>query len=142
MGDAVVCSSAATGWVRDELLSRVDEQCTQVVSGAIEEARPVGGKPLGEQLAAPLEKSMEELNKYLKSYGENGAWTKRCGLTMVTADDGTTEWVLPEDVAAFKSKHAISAASVHGNKGGGGGSSSSAQPTTLRFPRASRPLPA
>ena len=29
-------------------------------------------------------------------------WKDNCGLEMVTANDGSTEWVLPEDAAEFK----------------------------------------
>lgn len=33
-------------------------------------------------------------------------WKEQCGLHMVVADDGTTEWVLKEDMAEFKKRGA------------------------------------
>ena len=63
---------------------------------------PAGGEALdGKQLQAPLEKSLDELNQLL---GEG--WKEKSGLVMVTANDGTTEWVLEADKQRFAYKGA------------------------------------
>ena len=43
-------------------------------------------------LRAPLERSAKELDALLSR--QHPSWKERCGLTMVVATDGTTEWVL------------------------------------------------
>ena len=73
-------------------------QCAAMASEAKDAIKPAEGKPLGEKLRVPLEKSAEELNTLLPA-----GWISKCGLEKVTcAADGTTEWVLPQDVERFK----------------------------------------
>ena len=57
-----------------------------------------GAAPLdAKELSTPLRKSAEELDKLLPA-----GWQKRCGLVMATGQDGTTEWVLEADKAAYE----------------------------------------
>ena len=70
-------------------LNKVDRcyNWKSVPDGAIRDA-------LAAQLAAPLEKSVRELDSLL-----GAGWRDRCGLAgPITAADGTTEFVLEEDV--------------------------------------------
>ena len=82
-----------------QLLDGVDQKCTSMLAAAAGEALPQGEKALGEQLNAPLQKSVKELDALLP----NG-WRDECGLVPITATDGTTEWVLPQDEREFRAK--------------------------------------
>lgn len=72
-----------------------------MLSGALDDAKPVKGPPLGEAINEPLKKSVEELDTLLKEHGD---WRKKSGLVFATAKDGTSEWVLPEHVERFESE--------------------------------------
>ena len=75
------------------MLGKVDSQCARLLENKLDEARVVEGSALSEQLHAPLEKSLRELDALLrKSYPD---WKDKCGLVLTTARDGETEWVLP-----------------------------------------------
>ena len=57
---------------------------------------------LCDNLRAPLEKSIEELDALLlKDYGD---WKQKCGLVLATSKDGKSEYVLQADKAAFEEK--------------------------------------
>ena len=64
---------------------------------AVDSAKRVEGKPLDERINEPLKKSIEELDALLPE-----GWRKKSGLQFETANDGTSEWVRPEDVERFK----------------------------------------
>jgi len=85
-----------------ELLGQVDGTCTAMLSSALESAKPVEGGALDERLNQPIEKGVRELDALLAA--EWPDWKERSGLVLVTAADGTSEWVLPEDADAFKSE--------------------------------------
>ena len=90
-----------------ELLRKVDSQCARLLENKLDEARVVEGSALSEQLHAPLEKSLRELDALLrKSYPD---WKDECGLVLTTARDGETEWVLPEHVEGFRDRFSVGA---------------------------------
>ena len=80
--------------IATQLLEEVEGQCTKMLS---DKATLPEGTALGEKLRKPLEKSVGELDALLPL-----KWKDNCGLKMVTANDGSTEWVLPEDADQFK----------------------------------------
>lgn len=82
-----------------ELLGGVDQRCDAMLAAAAGETIPSEGEPLKEPLKEPLQKSVEELDELLPA-----GWKKGCGLEMVVAQDGTTEWVLPQDKNDFAEK--------------------------------------
>ena len=90
--------------VAKELLNQVDEQCAKMLKDKVDEVHVAEGNALGEQLRAPLEKSLKELDTLLKKSFPD--WKDTCGLVLETARDGTSEWVLPEHVEEFKAKGA------------------------------------
>ena len=82
-----------------ELLDGVDQKCMAMLAASAGEVMPHGEESLGAQLDAPLQRSVKELDSLLPV-----GWKEQTGLSMVTAKDGTTEWVLPQDSREFSEK--------------------------------------
>ena len=82
-----------------KLLDGVDQRCSAMLAAAAGEAMPSGDESLGQELNKPLQKSLGELDTLLPT-----GWKEGCGLEMVVARDGTTEWVLPQDGKDFAEK--------------------------------------
>ena len=76
-----------------ELLGKVDAQCAKMLNEKLGEAHVREDEALGEQLRAPLEKSLKELDELLKK--DYPGWKETCGLVLTTSDprvggDGTS----------------------------------------------------
>lgn len=63
-----------------------------------------GGMPLRDALEKPLKKSVAALDKLLSA--SHPTWKSSTGLTRVIAEDGTIDWVLPEDGTLFRARGA------------------------------------
>jgi len=98
-----------------DLVGYVDKKCEEMLEDATDELRVAEKEPLLEKLRAPLEKSLKELDDLLKSHHPD--WKGKCGLVLVTAHDGMTEWVLPEHKDIFKAQGAKLFVEVTGAKG-------------------------
>ena len=70
-----------------------------MLAASVGEVMPQGEVTLGAQLDSPLQRSVKELDSLLPA-----GWKDQTGLSMVTAKDGTTEWVLPQDAREFGEK--------------------------------------
>lgn len=97
-GEAVdwIAQHTADPELATSLLDQVDAQCQQMAASARDAIAPADGEQLGQALSEPLEKSFDELNRLLPE-----GWTRKTGLKMVSARDGTTEWVLSKDAENF-----------------------------------------
>ncbi|KAL1503878.1 hypothetical protein AB1Y20_012342 [Prymnesium parvum] len=85
----------------EELLGKVDAQCSEMLKGKLEESCAFADSTLlSEKLKEPLKKSLKELDNLL--CGKYPSWKDECGLVRTQANDGSVEWVLPEHVQKFK----------------------------------------
>jgi len=82
----------------------VDENARKAIAGEIDAIKPLEGDALGNKMRAPLEKSFEELDTLLKDHGD---WRTKSGLVLTTSKaDGTSEYVLDGDKAAYEERGA------------------------------------
>ena len=74
---------------------------TSVADSVISGAEPIDGPALESGLNETIEKSVEELDKWLGS-----DWREKCGLVKEVSTKGEIEWVLEKYAAEFKDKGA------------------------------------
>ena len=114
LGELSALAGEATEWLGEQtkdpalaksMLKQVDENSRNAISGELEAIKPKDADALCENLRAPLEKSIEELDALLqKDYGD---WRQKSGLVLATSHvDGRSEYVLEADKAAFEEKGA------------------------------------
>ena len=84
------------------LLKDLDSHCQSMLQSAADGIKPVGGNSLDQNLQECIEKSAMELKTLLDDKFPN--WADKSGLEMVTANDGSTEWVLVKHAEEFKEK--------------------------------------
>ena len=80
-------------------ISAVDERCEKIIASAKANVLPAEGKPFDESQLKALGNSAKDL-----IHGLPEGWKEKCGLTRVTANDGETAWVLPDDEEEFVKK--------------------------------------
>ena len=117
----------------ERLLKGVDEQSRALAKQALVDNTLIAdGASLGDELREALEGSVGELDVLL-----GARWQDACGLVRVRAKDGTAEWVLSKDRAAFEEGgvRLLGAHAVRNARGSRIQSGPGAPPAPLRMER-------